>query len=171
MTSKLAFIGRFLIIFALLTVLGWVSNAPARYATALQGAATVVSPLANGWRLETRTDSRGQTQLWFRHGARELRLLLSLQALALGLLPLLSLMGATPGMGLKLLARRALLGCAALFGLDLLVLLFYPLLVSQPNPVTDIFGTFLGLLTFVGGPVILWFVLTYDRLQAVWHFR
>ena len=30
-------------------------------------------------------------------------------------------------------------------------------------------GTFLGLLTFVGGPVILWFVLTFRQLQAVWR--
>ncbi len=57
----------------------------------------------------------------------------------------------------------------ALFALDLVVLLLYPWLVGSPNAVTDITGTFLGLLTFVGAPVILWFMLTFRELGAVWR--
>jgi hypothetical protein len=168
MKSKGAFVGRFLALFALLATIGWWTSAPQRYATALGSAAAVASPVVNGWWLEARTSTQGQEQLWYRRGNEELRMLLSLPALALGLLPLLSLIGATPRLGWKRLTVAALAGSAGLFGLDLLILLVYPLLVNDPNAFTDIAGTFLGLLTFVGGPVILWFLLTYDRLKGVW---
>ncbi len=169
MTSKPAFVVRFLAVFALLIVGGWFTDAPSRYAAALGVAASITSPRANGWSLEERERSAGRQEIWFRRGNEQLRLGLSLDALALGLLPLLSLLGATPGLGLAGLAARAALGIAGLFLLDLLVLLLYPFLVGSPNAFTDIIGTFLGLLTFVGGPVILWFVLTYRKLQAVWR--
>lgn len=58
-----------------------------------------------------------------------------------------------------------------LFALDLLILALYPWLVGAPNPLTDILGTFLGLLTFVGGPVILWFALTYEQLRGMWKLE
>jgi hypothetical protein len=180
MTSRLAFIVRFLVVFALLIVAGWWTTAPPRYAEALRIAATVTSPLANGWSLEERERDAGRQEIWFRRGNDQLRLGLSLDALALGLLPLLSLLGATPGLRPAALALRAGLGVAGLFVLDLLVLLLYPYLIgSAPadadlsaralNAATDIVGTFLGLLTFVGGPVILWFVLTFRQLRTVWR--
>lgn len=167
--SKLAFVGRFLIVFALVIVVGRASHAPAGYAAMLRGAANVVGPVTNGWWLETRAAKTGKTELWFRRGEHDVRLILSLEALALGLLPLLSLIGATPGLGWRRLVVALVVGFAGLFALDLLVLLLYPLLVLHPNALTDITGTFLGLLTFVGGPVILWFALTFDRLKAVWR--
>jgi hypothetical protein len=168
MTNKLAFVARFLGVFALLIVAGWLTAAPARYAAALRIAASITSPLANGWSLEERDPSTGRQEIWFRRGSDQLRLGLSLGALALGLLPLLSLLGATPGLGPASLAVRAAIGIAGLFLLDLMVLLLYPFLVGSKNAFTDIIGTFLGLLTFVGGPVILWFVLTFRQLRAVW---
>ena len=61
------------------------------------------------------------------------------------------------------------MGVVGLFALDLLILLLYPFLVGSPNAFTEIIGTFLGLLTFVGGPVILWFALTFRQLQSVWR--
>jgi hypothetical protein len=165
--SKLAFIGRFLLVFALLITLGWLTDAPSRYARILQHAASFTGPPTSGWWLEERTD-RGEAQVWFRRGEQELRLLLSLEALSLGLLPLLSLIGATPGLGSRRLLVSVLLGSGGIFTLDLIVLLLYPYLVLQPNAFTDIAGTFLGLLTFVGAPVIFWFALTFDRLRPVW---
>jgi len=171
MTSKLAFVARFLAVFALLIVAGWLTSAPTRYAAALRVAASVTSPLANGWSLEERTPSGGRQQIWFRRGTEEMRLGLSLDALALGLLPLLALLAATPGLGLARLAGRAAIGIGGLFTLDLLVLLLYPALVGSPNAFTDIAGTFLGLLTFVGGPVILWFALTFRELRSVWRLK
>ena len=169
MTSKAAFVARFLAVFAVLVVAGWLTDAPKGYAAALRVAATITSPLANGWSLEQRPSPTGRQEIWFRRGNEQLRLGLGLEALALGLLPLLSLLGATPSLGLAGLATRAVLGIAALFVLDLLILLLYPLLVGSPNAVTDIAGTFLGLLTFVGGPVILWFALTFRQLHTVWR--
>jgi hypothetical protein len=169
MTSKLAFVVRFLAVFALLIAAGWLSGAPARYASALRVAASFTSPLANGWSLEQRAPITGRQEIWFRRGNDQLRLGLSLEALALGLLPLLSLFGATPGLGAARLAGRAAIGVIALFALDLAILLVYPFLVGSPNALTDIIGTFLGLLTFVGGPVILWFALTFRELHDVWR--
>lgn len=170
MTSKLVFVARFLAVFALLIVLGWLTGAPTRYASALRIGASVTSPLANGWSLEERaTAANGRQEIWFRRGTDEMRLQLSLDALALGLLPLLSLLGATPGLGIGRLAACAAAGVAALYLLNLLVLLLYPFLVGSPNAFTDIVGTFLGLLTFVGGPVILWFALTFRQLRTVWR--
>lgn len=169
MTSKLAFVARFLAVFAVLVVVGWLTNFPKGYAVALRSAATVTSPLANGWSLEQRPSTTGRQEIWFRRGNEQLRLGLGLEALALGLLPLLSLLGATPRLGVTRFLARAAVGVAALFALDLLILLLYPALVGSPNALTDIVGTFLGLLTFVGGPVILWFALTFRELRTVWR--
>jgi hypothetical protein len=171
MTSKLRFVGRFLAVFALLIGLGWASDAPARYAAALRGAAAIVSPFANGWSVETRAHAAGRQEIWFRRGDAQLRLGLSLDALALGLLPLLSLIAATPQLGVRRLAAAAVGGAAGLFALDLLVLILYPFLVGagEPSALADISGTFLGILTFVGAPVILWFVLTFRELRSVWR--
>ncbi|MCW5954861.1 MAG: hypothetical protein KIT69_21610, partial [Propionibacteriaceae bacterium] len=142
--------------------------APRAYATALRVAAALACPLLNGWTLEDRTVSGGRQEIHFRRGNDQLRLALGLDQLALGLLPLLALLGATPGLGVRRVATSAAIGGAALFALDLLILVSYPWLVGAPSALTDILGTFLGLLTFVGGPVILWFVLTYGHLRDVW---
>lgn len=168
MRSKPLFVLRFLAAFGALIVLGWSTDAQRHYARGLAASARIASPVANGWWLEERIGAGGP-ELWFRQGTTELRLLLSLESLALGLLPLIALLSATPGLGLRRTAAVALAGCLGLFALDLVVLLLYPLLVSNPNALTDIVGTFLGLLTFVGGPIILWFVLTFDRMRDVWR--
>jgi hypothetical protein len=164
--SKPAFVSRFLAVFAVLIVFGWATDGPRRYAGALRATAGMITPAVNGWWVEQRVVG-GKDETFFRSGEHELKLLLSLEALALGLLPLLSLIGATPGLGWRRLAPKAALGIAGLFVLDLVVLVLYPYLVSQTN-FADALGTFLGILTFVGGPVILWFVLTFDVLRGVW---
>ncbi|HSP99374.1 MAG TPA: hypothetical protein VL049_19300 [Candidatus Dormibacteraeota bacterium] len=169
MIGRGGFVARFLLLFALLAALGWLSRAPHAYATLLRLAGSAACPLVNGWTLEDRSTTFGRQEIYFRKGNDELRLALGLDQLALGLLPLFALLGATPGLGPRRLAGRIALGAAGLFVLDLLVVLIYPWLVGDPNPVTDILGTFLGLLTFVGGPVILWFVLTYEQLRGVWR--
>ena len=167
--SKPAFVGRFLLLFALLIVLGWATDATARYAALLRATTGTVSPMLTGWWIEPRTDKLGKTETWFHRGDDEMKLLLSLDALALGLLPLFSLLGATPGLGWRRLAFAASAGAASLFALDALILLLYPALVSG-TAASDIAGFFLGILTFVGGPIILWFVFTFDRLRDVWRF-
>ena len=169
MIGRGRFVARFLLLFAALAALGWVTGAPRLYARVLRVAGSATSPLVNGWTLEDRSRTSGRQEIFFRRGNDQLPLALGLNQLALSLLPLLALLGATPGLGARALAARAGIGAAALFALDLLVLLAYPWLVGTPNAVTDIAGTFLGLLTFVGGPVILWFVLSYEQLRGVWR--
>jgi hypothetical protein len=169
MIRRGAFVARFLLLFGLLAAIGYASDAPRAYARALRLAGSATSPLVNGWTLEDRSAVPGQQEIFFRRGNDQLRLALGLSQLALSQLPLLALLGATPGLGARGLGARAAIGAAALFLLDLLVLLAYPWLVGSPGPVTDILGTFLGLLTFVGGPVILWFALTYEQLRGVWR--
>ena len=166
--ARTAFVARFLALFALLIVGGWITDAPRRYAEALRVAGTITSPLVNGWTLERRDASTGRQEVWFRRGNDQLRLAIGLEQMALSLLPLLALLGATPGLGARGFALRAAIGVAGLFALDLLVIWLFPWLV-QRGPVTDVIGTFLGLLTFVGGPVILWFALTYRTLRHVWR--
>lgn len=166
--NKSAFILRFLGVFAVLIVIGATVNAPSYYGRALATATRITSPAINGWWLEERPATSG-SKLWFRAGTAELRLLLSLESLSLGLLPFFALLGATPGLKLRRLLTAAAIGALAFFLLDLVVVLLYPLLVTRPNAVTDITGTFLGLLTFVGAPIILWFALTFDRLRGVWR--
>ncbi len=163
------FVARFLALFAVLVVAGWLSAAPRGWAAALYGAAAVSSPLLTGWNLERRDESGGRQEIWFRRGNTQLRLALSLPQLALSVLPLLALLAATPGLGGRALAGRAGIGVGVLFALDLTVVLLFPWLVGSPGALTDIVGTFLGLLTFVGAPVILWFALTFDHLRGVWR--
>jgi hypothetical protein len=163
------FVLRFLVLFGLLATLGFWLRVPQGYGEALRLAGSLTSPLVNGWTLERRPAADGLQQVWFRRANDQLRLAIGLEQMALSLLPLLALLGATPGLGAAALAARAGLGLAGLFLLDLLVVWLFPWLVGSPGPTTDILGTFLGLLTFVGGPVILWFALTYDRLRDVWQ--
>jgi hypothetical protein len=165
---KTRFLLRFLLVFAILVPAGARTGFPRLYARSLEIAAAAVGPALNGWSFESHPQSP-PSGLRFRRGSESLPLQLSLEALALGLVPLLSLIGATPGMSARRRGRAILLGVAGLFALDLLVLLAYPWMVRNPNAIKDITGTYLGLLTFVGGPVILWFVLTYESLEPIWH--
>jgi hypothetical protein len=165
---KARFVLRFLVAFAILIPIGAVTQAPRGYAAALRAGAAVMAPALSGWSVERVAGSSPQ-QIRFRRGAESLPMLLSLDALALGLLPLLSLIGATPRMGTRRRAVAALLGVAGLFLLHLVILIAYPWMVRDPDAVKDISGTFLGLLTFVGGPAILWFALTYNSLRDVWR--
>ena len=161
------FVGRFLAVFALLVIIGGAVGLTRGYAAVLQGAAALTSPAVSDWWLEEREGVRGP-EIWLRRGSQELRFALSMEKLGLGLYPLLSLLLATPGLGWKRSATNLAIAVASLFALDLVVVLAYPWLVV-PGAVNDITGTFLGLLTFVGAPVILWFALTFSRLRGVWR--
>jgi hypothetical protein len=167
---KARFLLGFLLTFAILIPLGVATDFPHVYARSLEVSGSVLSPALSGWSFE-RSAAAGPSGLRFRRGSESLPFQLSLDALALGLLPLLSLIGATPGMGAGRRAAAVAIGVAGLFALDLAILIAYPWMVRNPNWFKDITGTFLGLLTFVGGPVILWFALTYRNLRDVWKFE
>jgi hypothetical protein len=165
---KSTFIARFLIAFALLTLANEATNLPAGYARALGETARVLSPALTGWSFAPATQG---AEPRFRRGTESLRFQIRLDLLALGLLPLLSLFAATPRMPPGQRLGRAALGAFGLFCLDLVVVLAYPWMVRNPNAAKDITGTFLGMLTFVGGPVVLWFALTYPFMRGVWQLE
>ena len=177
--SKLKFVARFLTVFAVLVALVGFAGIPARYAALTRAVAGIVSPVVNGWWVELR-GKEGKQTTWLRRGNEALLFRISLESLALGFIPLLALIGATP-LTLKRWALASGLGMLGLFTLHLLVVLVYPFLVDaapppdfvvpKNGPLQRIAGQFIGFLAFVGGPVILWFVLTYTQLQTVWQLQ
>lgn len=165
---KWRFAGMFLLTFALLLVVWWGVDFPNRYRSAVLATAQPLSPLVTGWWLEyDRPDKVGE--ILFRSDESELPMLLQLPALSMGLVPLLSLVAATPGQGVKRTAINMLLGCVLYFLVHVAVILAYPLIMDRPNAVKDTLGVFTGLMAFVVAPLGLWFVLTYPALRSLWQ--
>jgi len=96
-------------------------------------------------------------------------MLLQVPALSMGLVPLLSLVVATPGLGPKQAALRSAAGAMLYYLLDVAVILAYPWIMDRPNVVKDTLGVFSGLLAFVVAPLGLWFVVTYSALRPLWQ--
>lgn len=180
MISIPGLIGRFLAAFALLIVLSGMLDMPRYYAAAMRSAAAVMSPLLTGWWLETRTNS-ASARVWLRRGNELMPLRISLEALAVAVIPFVSLTLATAQLGWRRRTSALLFGLTALFALHLLVIVLYPALVEPapaPELVRDkegalflIAGQFLGLIAFVAAPVILWFLLTFDHLRSRWRLQ
>jgi hypothetical protein len=165
---KWRFAGTFLLTFALLLVVWWAVNFPQRYRTAVLGTAQLVSPIVNGWWLDyDRPDKVGD--IVFRHGDRELAMLLQLPALSMGLVPLLSLIVATPGQSTRRIVTNAVAGSLLFFLVHVIVVLTYPFIMDRPNVVKDTLGVFTGLVAFVVAPLGLWFLLTYPALRSLWQ--
>ncbi len=161
--NKVRFLATFLVLFAILLVLWSRFEASRWYTTALLGCAGIVGPTLHGWVLEANADGG---PVWV-HGNNSVRAAIQFDALAVGIVPVLALLGATPGLGLR---RRGLLMCvgsALCFLVDALIVALFPLLVFYKNPFTDVIGTFLGLIAFVGAPVIIWGTLTFRQLQEL----
>jgi hypothetical protein len=161
--KKGRFLCRFLLAFAAaLAVWQW-AGASHWYARSLLDTARLLGPVLHGWVLED--DPSGQGLPTWVHGARRVQASLQFDALAVGLVPVLALLVATSGLGIR--HRLRLLGVGALlcFALDTLIVSLFPVLVFYKNPFTDVLGTFLGVVAFVGAPVIIWFTLTYQQLQ------
>ncbi len=165
---KWRFAGTFLLAFALLLVLWWAIDFAKAYRTAVLSTVQLVSPVVNGWWLDYDRPSR-VGDVVFRLGDRKLAMLLQMPALSMGLVPLLSLILATPGQTASRAALRAAAGAVLYFLLDVVVVLAYPLIMDRPNVVKDTLGVFSGLMVFVVAPLGLWFVLTYPALRAVWR--
>jgi hypothetical protein len=165
---KWRFASKFLIAFALLLVLwSWINFAHL-YRNAVLIAVQQVSPIVNGWWLEfDKLEVAGDVV--FRFGNRQLAMLVQLPALSMGLVPLLSLIVATPGLRVRQLVLRGLIGAVLYFLIDVGVVLAYPLIMDQPNVFKDTMGVFTGLMAFVVAPLGLWFVLTYSALRPLWQ--
>lgn len=166
--SRLRFGLRFLVLFAALAAAFARFDVPARYGTAVVRAASLTTPALTGWWLEPAPPH--QRLRWrYRHAGSALPLQIDPAALGLSLLPLLSLLLATPATAVLCHASRTAAGVALLFLLDVAILTAYPVLVGHPGPLTDIAGTFLGLLGFVAAPAVLWFGLTHRELRDLWR--
>jgi hypothetical protein len=160
--NKARFLGVFLVSFALLLVFWTGTQASRWYVHGLLTGAGLVGAAVHGWTLQY--DPVTQEPVW-RRGNDQVRAALQFDALAIALVPALALLAATPG--LRTRRRAALMALAALlcFAVDIVIVALFPLLVFYKNPCTDVLGTFLGLIAFVGAPVIIWFALTFAELQ------
>jgi hypothetical protein len=165
---KWRFAGIFLVSFALLLVVWSLVDCAQRYRSAVLATVQVVSPVVNGWWLDY--DRPGLVNdVAFRSGDQQLPMLVQLPALSMGIVPLLSLVLATPGLGLRGKVTRALIGAILYFLLDVVVVLAYPLIMERPNIIKDTAGVFSGLMAFVVAPLGLWFILTYRTLEPLWR--
>jgi hypothetical protein len=165
---KWRFAGKFLLCFAILVALWAALDLAQLYRSAVLATVQLVSPVVNGWWLDY--DVPGFVDpVVFRTGNRQLPMLLQLPALSVGLMPLLSLVVATPGLRpLRTIATGAL-GVALYFLLDVAVVLAYPAIMDRPNAIKDTLGVFTGLVAFAVAPLGLWFALTYPTLRSIWQ--
>jgi hypothetical protein len=167
---KWRFAVKFLVAFAVLTVLWAGSDFGIHYRTAVLAVVQVLSPAVNGWMLEH--DQRDAiAAIVFRSGTRVLPMQLQLPALAMGLLPFVSLVVATPGQSVRRIAASVALGSALYFASNVIFLLVYPLIMDRPNAIKDTLGVFSGLIVVVMQPLGLWFVLTYPVLRSLWQLN
>jgi hypothetical protein len=163
--NKVRFLATFLVVFAVFLVLWSKLEASRWYMNAVLACASVVGPTLHGWVLERSATGEGAPE-WV-HGTNRVRLAIQFDALAVGVVPALALLAATPGLTLR---RRGVLMCvggALCLLIDALIVALFPLLVFYKNPFTDVIGTFLGLIAFVGAPVIIWGALTFRELQRL----
>lgn len=161
---KWRFAVKFLLAFALLMALWWRTDFGALYRSLVIILAAPLSAHTNGWTLQAQAGGAV-----FQRGHERMDLLLQLPALSMGLMPLLSLILATPGQGRQLLLRNIVLGIVLYIAIDVLIVLVYPFILDRPGFVKDTLGVFSGLVGIVVAPLGLWFALTYSALRPVWQ--
>lgn len=164
---KWRFAAKFLLTFAGLIPLWWALSLGEWYRDAIHLAVGWASPLVTGWWLDTGDVATGGRAVFRRSGA-EVPLLLNLPAIAMSLMPLTSLLAATPAQSLRLLALRLPIAVGACLLLHSAVVLVFPWIVHEPNAIKDTLGVFTGLLAFVVAPLGVWFTLTYPTMRALW---
>ena len=162
--KKWRFLGLFLVAFAALLVVWRASGVTHYYTDGLLRFAGLVGPMLHAWILEIPEPGHGPPT-WV-HGGERVEAAIQFDALSVGIVPVLALLAATPG--LRWRRRLGLMGAGGLlcFAVDTLIVALFPLLVFYKNAFTDVIGTFLGLIAFVGAPVIIWFALTFRELQG-----
>lgn len=162
--SKVRFLGRFLLGFAAILTAWSLTPAAEACTAAVLAVASGVGPVLHGWTLVDAPQD-GAFPRWV-SGPRTVELRIHFDALAVGVVPLLALIAATPGMPARRRLRAALLGSAGCLGIDALIVVLFPLLVHYENALTGVAGTFLGVIGFVGAPAILWFILARREIRA-----
>jgi hypothetical protein len=161
---KLRFALRFLLTFTILVPLWWQLGVGEAYRDAILQVVRLLSPVVNGWFLEIAAGAAT-----FRRGTESMPFYLNLPAIAMGLMPLWSLIVATGGQSAKQVGLRIFFAAALYFGVDTLVVLAYPFFMYDPGRFKDTVGVFSGMVAFVVAPLGIWFVVTYPTLQSVWQ--
>ncbi len=161
--KKWRFLGWFLGAFAALLVVWRASGATHYYTDALLQCAGVVGPMLHGWILEIPAPGHGPPT-WV-HGSEHVEAAIQFDALSVGVVPVLALLAATPGLTWRRRLGLMAAGGMLSFAVDTVVVALFPMLVFYKNAFTDVIGTFLGLIAFVGAPAIIWFALTFRELQ------
>lgn len=161
--KKLRFVGLFLVVFASFLVVWKVTGGAQWYTNGLLAVAGVVGPMLHGWVLEADPAGRG-VPTWV-YGSNHVQASIQFDALAVSVVPLVALLAVTPDLHLRRRGILMLAGAALCFCVDTVIVALFPLLVFYKNPFTDVLGTFLGLIAFVGAPVIIWFALAFRQLQ------
>lgn len=159
--KKARFLAAFFALFAVILVVWTRSDASAWYTRVLLAVSGMIGPAVHGWVLEQTAQGAAA---WV-HGAARVDLSIQFDALAVGQVPLAALLGATPGIALSRRATLMLAGFALCFAFHAFVIVLFPLLVFYKNAFTDVVGTFLGLVAFVGAPVIIWFILAFKEIR------
>lgn len=159
--NKARFLAAFFVLFATLLVLWTHSDAAELYTELLLGVSGPIGTVLHGWILERAATGPPR---WV-HGRDHVDLAIQFDALAVGVVPLVALIGATPGIAIRRRALLSLVGIALCFTLHVLVVVLFPLLVHYENVVTGVGGAFLGLTSFVGAPVIIWFALVFPTIR------
>jgi len=161
---KWRFALKFLLTFTILIPLWWRFGIGEGFRDAVLATVQLLSPAVNGWWLE-----RAAATATFRRGGDSLPFLLNLPSIAMGLMPLTSLIVATPGQGLQRIALRVPAAVALYFAVDVAVVLAYPYFMHDPGSVKDTVGVFAGMVAFVVAPLGIWFIVTYPTLQSLWQ--
>ena len=165
---KWRFAVRFLLAFSVLVTLWWLLDVPTYYRLATLATTRLLSPIVTGWWLDY--DQPGMIDsVLFRRENVQMPMLLSVPLLSMSLMPFLSLVAATPGLGWRRGPLAAAAGVAIFFAVHLLIVLSYPWIMDRPNFVKDTIGIFSGLAAFVVAPLALWFTLTYPTLRTIWQ--
>ncbi|HVO24428.1 MAG TPA: hypothetical protein VMW56_12465 [Candidatus Margulisiibacteriota bacterium] len=161
--NKVRFLATFLVLFAVFLILWSTLEGSRWYTRAVLACAGIVGPTLHGWVLEA---NAAGGPVWA-HGNNQVRAAIQFDALAVGVVPVLALLAATPALSLRRRGTLMCIGAALCFLIDSLIVALFPLLVFYKNWFTDVLGTFLGLIAFVGAPVIIWGVLTFRQLQEL----
>ncbi|HUI25133.1 MAG TPA: hypothetical protein VL403_03530 [Candidatus Kryptonia bacterium] len=158
----------FMVTFAVLVAIWQAFDIANLYRNAVLATARTISPIVNGWWLEY--DQPGVPGgIAFRSGTQQLPMLLQLPALSMGLMPLLSLIVATPGLKWPRVVATAAVGSVLYLLVHVMVVLTYPFIMAHPNTFKETLGVFSGLVAFVVAPLGLWFILTYRTLRPLWQ--
>jgi len=156
---------RFFAAFAFTMAVWHATPLPAWYEQAELTVAGIVGPAIHGWMLEPPADGRPRWR-WHR-GPYSVDQVLELQQVASGLVPLVALIWALPQVPFA--KRLGKTGAAVIIHFLLLAVVAtaFPVLVFYQNPLTDIAGTWLGFVTFVAAPALLWWVVCWNELTVL----